>query len=121
MRQTSKTLAGRVAYLDLVPIDALEIPAQVGNTDRLWLRGGFPESVLAAADTPSLDWRRDFIPSYIDRDVPMLAPRMPAEKKSATVDDACAHAGHAIEPSAALVESGSHTALRRQIYRSETN
>jgi predicted AAA+ superfamily ATPase len=79
MRQASETLAGRVAYVSLGPIDALEFPPQVGDTDRLWLRGGFPESVLASSDEASLNWRRDFIRSYLERDVPMFAPRMPAE------------------------------------------
>ena len=45
----------------------------------LWLRGGFPESLLAHGDSASLDWRRDFIRSYLERDVPMFAPRMPAQ------------------------------------------
>jgi predicted AAA+ superfamily ATPase len=79
MRQASETLAGRVAYVNLGPIDALEFPSQVGDTDRLWLRGGFPDSVLAGSDAASLNWRRDFIRSYLERDVPMFAPRMPAE------------------------------------------
>jgi uncharacterized protein len=79
MRQASESLAGRVAYVNLEPIDALELPHQVGNTDRLWVRGGFPNSVLASNDSASLDWRRDFIRSYLERDVPMFAPRMPAE------------------------------------------
>jgi predicted AAA+ superfamily ATPase len=79
MRQASETLAGRVAYVNLGPIDAMEFPPQVGDTDRLWLRGGFPDSVLASSDAASLNWRRDFIRSYLERDVPMFAPRMPAE------------------------------------------
>jgi predicted AAA+ superfamily ATPase len=79
MRQASETLAGRVAYVNLGPIDALEFPPQVGDTDRLWLRGGFPDSVLASSDEVSLNWRRDFIRSYLERDVPMFAPRIPAE------------------------------------------
>jgi predicted AAA+ superfamily ATPase len=79
MRQASETLAGRVAYIELAPIDVLEFPAQVGTVDRLWTRGGFPDSVLAADDSASLDWRRAFIRSYLERDVPMFAPRMPAE------------------------------------------
>ena len=45
----------------------------------LWLRGGFPDSLLAPDDTQSLDWRRDFIRSYLERDVPMFAPRLPVE------------------------------------------
>ncbi len=79
MRQASETLAGRVAYVNLGPIDALELPKQVGDTDHLWLRGGFPDSVLASNDKASLEWRRDFIRSYLERDVPMFAPRLPAE------------------------------------------
>jgi uncharacterized protein len=79
MRQASESLAGRVAYVNLGPIDALEFPPPVGDTDRLWLRGGFPDSVLASSDAASLNWRRDFIRSYLERDVPMFAPRMPAE------------------------------------------
>lgn len=79
MRQASESLAGRVAYVDLAPIDALEFPSQVGDTDRLWTRGGFPDSLLAENDGASLNWRRAFVRSYLERDVPMFAPRMPAE------------------------------------------
>ena len=70
MRQSSETLAGRVAYLDIAPLNTLEAAAA---------RGGFPDSLLAVDDTQSLDWRRDFIRSYLERDVPMFAPRLPAE------------------------------------------
>jgi len=79
MRQASETLAGRVAYVDLAPVDALEFPSQVGDTGRLWTRGGFPDSLLAENDAASLNWRRAFVRSYLERDVPMFAPRMPAE------------------------------------------
>ena len=79
MRQAAETLAGRVAYVDLASIDALEYPSQLGDTDRLWTRGGFPDSLLAQSDGASLDWRRSFVRSYLERDVPMFAPRMPAE------------------------------------------
>jgi len=77
MRQASESLAGRVSYLELAPIDALELP-RAGRLSRLWLRGGFPESLLARSDARSLDWRREFIRSYVERDVPMFAPRLPA-------------------------------------------
>jgi len=79
MRQASETLAGRVEYIDLAPIDALELPASAGDVTRLWVRGGFPESLLAADDTASLRWRRAFGRSYLERDVPMFAPRLPSE------------------------------------------
>ena len=76
MQQASETLAGRVAYLDLAGIDAIEY-GQL--SDRLWVRGGFPDSLLAGSDEASLSWRRDFIRTYLERDVPMFAPRLPAE------------------------------------------
>lgn len=79
MRQSSETLAGRVAYLDITPLNIVETQnAAVADTD-LWLRGGFPDSLLQADDRLSLDWRRNFIRSYLERDVPMFAPRLPAE------------------------------------------
>jgi predicted AAA+ superfamily ATPase len=79
MRQSSETLAGRVAYLDIAPFDIGEIAAAGLDATTLWLRGGFPDSLLARDDRRSLDWRRDFIRSYLERDVPMFAPRLPAE------------------------------------------
>jgi predicted AAA+ superfamily ATPase len=77
MQQSSETLAGRVAYVDLGPVQALEWAPN--NLDTLWLRGGFPDSLLAASDAASLSWREDFVRSYLQRDVPMFAPRLPAE------------------------------------------
>ena len=79
MRQASETLAGRVEYIELGCIDALELPKQIGDVDLLWVRGGFPESVLAKDDAESANWRLAFIRSYLERDVPMFAPRLPAE------------------------------------------
>lgn len=77
MKQSSETLAGRIAYLEMHPLDGLEVPPQDIST--LWVRGGFPESFLAANDRASLRWRQDFIRSYLERDIPMLGPRIPAE------------------------------------------
>ena len=77
MQQSSETLSGRVAYVDLGPIQALEWESK--ELDTLWLRGGFPDSLLAADDAASLRWREDFVRSYLQRDVPMFAPRLPAE------------------------------------------
>ncbi len=79
MRQSSETLAGRVAYLAMTPFNVREAASAGIAEDTLWLRGGFPDSLLAADDADSLDWRRDFIRSYLERDVPMFAPRLPAE------------------------------------------
>ena len=79
MQQSSETLAGRVAYLEITPVHALELQDQAPDADTLWLRGGFPDSLLAGSDADSLRWREDFVRSYLQRDVPMFAPRLPAE------------------------------------------
>ncbi len=79
MRQSSETLAGRVAYLEIGPVGILEAGDAGLDAQTLWVRGGFPESLLAQRDSASLDWRRDFIRSYHERDVPMFAPRMPVQ------------------------------------------
>ncbi len=80
LQQSSESLAGRIAYLELHPIDALEfVPQDRDSMNRLWLRGGFPESLLANSDTQSMNWRRDFIKTYLERDIPQLGPRIPAE------------------------------------------
>ncbi len=77
LRQSSESLAGRIRYLELRPLDAGEVGPE--RLDALWLRGGFPESLLAAADAASLRWRTDFIRTYLERDIPQLGPRIPAE------------------------------------------
>ncbi len=76
LRQSSESLAGRIAYLELFGINQLEYPNDI-NT--LWLRGGFPESLLATSEKDSLEWRRDFIKTYLERDIPQLGPRIPSE------------------------------------------
>ena len=77
MRQSSESLAGRITYLELTPVHAIEAGPE--RRDTLWLRGGFPESLLADTDGASLRWRRDFIRTYLERDVQQLGPRIPAE------------------------------------------
>jgi predicted AAA+ superfamily ATPase len=79
MQQSSESLAGRVAYLEMGPVNVLEASAAQLGIERLWLRGGFPESLLAQSDFTSASWRQDFIRSYLERDLPMFAPRMPAQ------------------------------------------
>ncbi len=77
LKQSGETLAGRIAYLELTPFQVLEashLPA-----DELWLRGGFPESLLASGAALSLRWRQDFIRSYLERDIAQFGPRIAAE------------------------------------------
>ena len=78
LRQSGETLAGRIAYIDMVPFSALEVEDARSARERLWLRGGFPESYLASSDRNSLALRRDFIRTYLERDVAMFGPRVPA-------------------------------------------
>ncbi len=81
LQQSGESLAGRIAYLELYGIDALEFTSNDKKADlnTLWLRGGFPEGLLAASDKDSMDWRRDFIRTYLERDIPQLGPRIPAQ------------------------------------------
>lgn len=79
LQQSSESLAGRIAYLELYPVDLLEYAGQsLEKMNTLWLRGGFPESLLADSDKNSLAWRLDFIRTYLERDIPQLGPRIPA-------------------------------------------
>ena len=75
LRQSSETLAGRIAYLELTPFRADEAGRHTG---RLWLRGGFPESLLARSEAASAAWRRDFVRTFLERDLPQLGVRIPA-------------------------------------------
>ena len=77
IRQSSESLAGRIAILELGGLHALELGADA--LDKLWIRGGFPGSTLAATDGDSAEWRRQFIRTYLERDIPQLGPRLPAE------------------------------------------
>lgn len=77
LKQSSESLAGRIRYLELGPLDAGEVGRE--RLGALWLRGGFPESLLADSDAASHRWRTDFIRTYLERDIPQLGPRIPAE------------------------------------------
>ncbi len=76
VRQTNESLAGRIAYLDLTPFLLLEVESRV-DWQTHWLRGGFPESVLANDNRDSLDWRLDFIRTFLERDIPNLGFSIP--------------------------------------------
>lgn len=77
LKQSGETLAGRIAYLELTPLNILE--TQALPSDTLWVRGGFPESLLATNTAWSLRWRQDFIRTYLERDIPQFGPRIAAE------------------------------------------
>ncbi|TPW16212.1 MAG: ATPase (AAA+ superfamily), partial [bacterium] len=79
LRQSSESLAGRITFLELNPIQVDEIESDRSAIDRLWLRGGFPDSLLTRTDATSLAWRRAFIRTYLERDIPQFGPRIPSE------------------------------------------
>lgn len=77
LHQSGETLAGRIAYLELGPLNVLETGQSA--PDALWLRGGFPQSLTAPSDARSLRWRENFIRTYLERDIPQFGPRIAAE------------------------------------------
>lgn len=79
LKQSSETLAGRIEYVNLSPLNLSEIGDHKENTKKLWLRGGFPDSFLASNEENSFSLRESFIRTYLERDVPMFNPRIPAE------------------------------------------
>ncbi len=70
LHQTSESLAGRISYHELGGLGIEEVGTR--SLDRLWLRGGFPRSFLAKTDLESLEWRRELVHSYLERDLPVL-------------------------------------------------
>ncbi|WP_255373611.1 ATP-binding protein [Chitinophaga sp. CF118] len=83
LQQSSETLAGRIRYLELSPFSALEVyktDPEGFNPQKLWFRGGFPDSYLAETDNESWEWRNDFISSYIERDIPLMGPQIQATR-----------------------------------------
>jgi uncharacterized protein len=76
LKQSSETLAGRIAYYELGGLVADEVGPT--RSAQLWLRGGFPPSFTARTGDQSAQWRRDFVRTFLERDVPQLGSRVPA-------------------------------------------
>ena len=77
LRQSGESLARRIAYLELGPLDVTEVESS--GLSPLWVRGGFPDSFLSADDRRSFVWRQNFIRTYLERDTPQFGRRIPAE------------------------------------------
>ena len=77
LKQSGESLAGRIAYVELGPFNVLEVDGDA--REKLWTRGGFPDSFLPESDRASAVWRENFIRTYLERDIPQLGPRVPAE------------------------------------------
>lgn len=76
VRGASETLAGRVARCDMAGFDLAEIPR--ARHTALWIRGGFPKAFLARSDRASIDWRKAFVQTFLERDLPQLGVHVPA-------------------------------------------
>ena len=77
LQQSAESLAGRIVFAELGPLHVAETGAK--RAEALWVRGGFPPSLLAEDDAASMEWRQAFIRTYLERDIPQLGPRVPAE------------------------------------------
>lgn len=83
LQQSSETLAGRIRYLELTPftISELQQTDPLGfSVEKLWFRGGFPDSYLADSEEESWNWRNDFISTYVEKDIPLFGPQVPATR-----------------------------------------
>jgi predicted AAA+ superfamily ATPase len=73
----SESLAGRIGFVDLSGFQLWEIGEQ--NRDRLWIRGGLPRAFLADSEPDSLQWRENFVRTFLERDIPQLGITIAAE------------------------------------------
>lgn len=76
LKQSSESLAGRIAFKELTVLNVSEI--HPSEHTKLWVRGGFPDSLLSKSDVSSMRWRGNFITTYLEREVPTFGPRIPA-------------------------------------------
>jgi len=76
LRRSSESLAGRIIYHELTPFNLYETDSD--QIERLWLRGGYPESYLADNDEESFVWRESYIKTYLEMDIPQLGIRIPS-------------------------------------------
>jgi len=116
IRQSSESLAGRIAYLELSPFEGREVFSHGVSEKRLWLRGGFPDSLLAATEAQSVRWRSQFIQTFLERDIPALGFSLPSLTLE-RVWTMCAH-GHGQPLNASALGSSlgmSHTTIRKYV------
>ncbi|MDQ3231133.1 MAG: ATP-binding protein [Pseudobdellovibrionaceae bacterium] len=70
IKGASESLAGRIRYIDVHPFDLSEVG--VSEIEKLWVRGGYPRSFLAASDADSILWRESYVRTFLERDIPQL-------------------------------------------------
>ena len=81
LKQSAESLAGRISYIEMTGLNLLEVPSkEPKEIQRLWLRGGFPQSYLADTDTLGMNWLENLIRTYLERDIPQMGFRAPANR-----------------------------------------
>lgn len=80
LRQSSESLAGRISYINMTGLNILETGSTQKDIQSLWLRGGFPDSYLAADDEAAMDWQEDLIRTYLERHIPQMGFQVPAAR-----------------------------------------
>jgi hypothetical protein len=81
LQKSSESLAGRIRYMELTPFSVTELNENKAfDLERLWLRGGFPDSYLALNEQESWEWRKDFFANYVERDIPSMGVGVAAAK-----------------------------------------
>ena len=116
LRQSSETLAGRIAYLELTPFTVKEVLQVQPDIFTCLVRGGFPDSLLADNDHDSLRWRRNFIRTYLERDIPQLGIQIPAASLERLWKMCAHHHGQLLNQSQFGQALGvSHTTVRTYI------
>lgn len=100
IRQSSETLAGRIGHIELTPLQLGE--TGTASLSQLWVRGGFPPSLLAASEEASRQWRKDYVATFLDRDLPALGIAIPPPVTAPVLDDA----GSLPRPSGQLLGAG---------------
>ncbi len=78
IKQSSETLAGRIAYLEITPFDLLEVCEEGYSANEHWFKGGYPKSLLQEDLGESIEWREDYIRTFLERDLPQLGFNIPA-------------------------------------------
>ena len=116
IKQSSESLAGRSAYIELSPFMGREVYGEGVSEKALWMRGGFPDSILADSDEASIRWRNSFIQMFLERDIPALGFNIPARTLE-RVWSMCAHYhGQTLNASALGKSLGvSHTSVRKYV------
>lgn len=114
LQQTSETLAGRIAMIEMSGFSLTEVGTDA--LPRLWVRGGFPLAFMARTQQASMEWREDFIRTFLERDLPQLGVRMPAATMRRFWTMVAHHSGGIWNSSAIGGSLGeSHTTIRRHL------